>query len=68
MAIANVPRMYRHKDAQVELKYFYQPDPDQLPEIGLEQPGAPDALVFTSSSLFSDAIDPAKLAPVRPPK
>jgi len=61
-------RIGMHKDAQVELKYFYQPDPDQLPEIGLEQPGAPDALVFTSSSLFSDAIDPAKLAPVRPPK
>ncbi|MFD4841561.1 toxin VasX [Achromobacter sp. NPDC058515] len=61
-------RIGMHKDAQVELKYFYQPDPQRLPEIGLEQPGAPAALVFTSSSLFSDSIGPEKLVPVRSPK
>lgn len=61
-------RIAMHKDAQVELKYFFRPDPQRLPMIGVEQPGAPQPLVFTSSGWLSPTIDPAKLTPVRPPK
>ncbi|RQS72619.1 hypothetical protein DID96_10375 [Burkholderia sp. Bp8963] len=61
-------RIAMHKDAQVELKYFFRPDPQKLPTIGVEQPGAPEPLVFSSSGWLSPTIDPAKLAPVRPPK
>ncbi|MCA8156781.1 toxin VasX [Burkholderia contaminans] len=61
-------RIAMHKDAQVELKYFFRPDPQKLPTIGVEQPGAPEPLVFTSSGWFSPTIDPTKLVPVRPPK
>ncbi|KVF78514.1 hypothetical protein WS75_02140 [Burkholderia sp. FL-7-2-10-S1-D7] len=61
-------RIAMHKDAQVELKYFFRPDPQKLPRIGVEQPGAPEPLVFTSSGWLSPTIDPAKLTPVRPPK
>lgn len=61
-------RIAMHKDAQVELKYFFRPDPQKLPTIGVEQPGAPEPLVFTSSGWLSPTIDPAKLTPVRPPK
>ena len=60
-------RISMHKDAKVELRYLYRPDPEKLPSIGLEQPGAPEPLVFTSSGLFSDSIDPARLAPVKAP-
>ncbi|MEN5163658.1 toxin VasX [Achromobacter kerstersii] len=61
-------RIGMHEDAKVKLEYLYRPDPKELPTIGLEQPGAPEPLVFTSSSFFFDSIDPAKLAPVRAPK
>lgn len=60
-------RISMHEDAKVELTYLYRPDTQNLPSIGLEQPGAPEPLVFTSSGLFSDSIDPAKLAPVKAP-
>ena len=56
-----------HEDAKVELTYLYRPDTQNLPSIVLEQPGAPEPLVFTSSGFFSDSIDPAKLAPVKAP-
>ena len=61
-------RIGMHEDAKVKLEYLYRPDPIELPTIGLEQPGAPEPLVFTSSSFLFDSIDPAKLAPVRAPK
>lgn len=61
-------RIGMHEDAKVKLEYLYRPDPENLPSIGLEQPGAPDPLVFTSSSFLFDSIDPAKLAPVKAPK
>lgn len=60
-------RISMHEDAKVELTYLYRPDTQNLPSIGLEQPGSPEPLVFTSSGLFSDSIDPAKLAPVKAP-
>lgn len=60
-------RISMHEDAKVELTYLYRPDTQNLPSIGLEQPGAPEPLVFTSSGFFSDSIDPAKLAPVKAP-
>jgi hypothetical protein len=61
-------RIGMHEDAKVKLEYLYRPDPETMPTIGLEQPGAPEPLVFTSSSFLFDSIDPAKLAPVRAPK
>jgi len=61
-------RIGMHEDAKVNLAYLYRPDPENMPSIGLEQPGAPEPLVFTSSSFLFDSIDPAKLAPVRAPK
>jgi len=61
-------RIGMHEDAKVNLAYLYRPDPENMPSIGLEQPGAPEPLVFTSSSFFFDSIDSAKLAPVRAPK
>ncbi|MGV2896114.1 toxin VasX [Achromobacter sp. AGC78] len=60
-------RISMHEDAKVELTYLYRPDTQNLPSIGLEQPGAPEPLVFTSSGFFSDSIDPAKLALVKAP-
>ncbi|MDG9881882.1 hypothetical protein N7650_03435 [Pseudomonas sp. GD04058] len=56
-----------HEDAQVELEYLYRPDVKAQPTLFLQQPGAPEPLLFKSSGWFSETIDPAMLAPVRKP-
>ncbi|WP_430390985.1 toxin VasX [Dyella sp. 20L07] len=56
-----------HQDAQVSLTYVYLPYRQRMPDIGLEQQGAPKPLVFTSGGWLRDPIDPAKLAPVSEP-
>ncbi|WP_155888017.1 toxin VasX [Cupriavidus sp. WS] len=61
-------RIGMHEDAQVELQYLYRPDVESRPTLALEQPDAPNPLVFTSSGWFSKTIDPAKLSPVTKPK
>lgn len=56
-----------HEDAQVELEYLYRPDVTEQPALCLQQPEAPNPLVFTSSGWFSETIDQALLSPVRKP-
>lgn len=56
-----------HEDAQVELEYLYRPDVTEQPTLCLQQPEAPNPLVFTSSGWFSETIDQALLSPVRKP-
>lgn len=61
-------RIAMHEDAQVKLEYLYRPDVESRPTLALQQPDAPEPLVFTSSGWFSDSIDPTKLVPVRKPR
>ncbi|SAK83807.1 hypothetical protein AWB80_05550 [Caballeronia pedi] len=52
-----------HHEAQVEVSYLYRPDPQKMPDLGLEQPDMPKPLIFTRDG----AADESRLAPVRAP-
>ena len=58
-----------HEDAHVKLEYLYRPDTTSRPTFALQQPDAPEPLVFTSTGWLNfHEINPDKLAPVRKPE
>lgn len=56
-----------HQSARVELEYLFLPNLNR-PDLYINQQGAPSALEFRASNIFSETIDPIKLEPVNPPR
>jgi hypothetical protein len=57
-----------HEDTKVVLECFYQPDPNEHPEIAIIQPDAPAPMSFTAGGWFSPPIDESHLNPASAPQ